>query len=91
MHPLREQSWIVPPPLTNSKIVGVLTKTGYNIEIAIPSQYLVARQRGAWWEFRLNVAVNDYDGPGAGAQLWWKPDWRTPQTYDGSGTFLRDR
>jgi len=76
---------------TNSKIAGVITKAGYNIEIAIPSQYLVARQRGAWWEFRLNVAVNDYDGPGAAAQLWWKPDWRTPQTYDGSGTFLRDR
>ena len=74
-----------------SKVVSVTTKTGYNTEIAIPGRYLVARQRGSWWEFRLNVAVNDFDADGIGAQLWWKPDWRTPQTYDGSGTFRRDR
>ena len=24
-----------------------------------------------------------------GAQLWWKPDWRSPQNYPGSGTFMR--
>jgi hypothetical protein len=41
----------------------------------------------------LNVAVNDRDTSGDSieglSQIWWRPDWRTDETYDGSGTFRR--
>ena len=67
----------------------VRTATGHITEIAIPAAYLDAKAGGRWKEFRLNVAVNDYDTPDKGAQLWWRPDWRTDQTYVGSGTFRR--
>jgi hypothetical protein len=75
-----------------TKVACVKTATGYNTEVAIPLAYLNAQQGGAWKAFRLNVAVDDLDSADAGApsaQLWWYPDWRSQQTLDGSGTFMK--
>jgi hypothetical protein len=70
--------------------VCVKTDTGHATEIAIPVPYLNDRQGGAWQAFRLNVAVNDFDEvAGPLKALWWRPDWRSPSTYAGSGTFRR--
>jgi len=76
------------PPGT--KVACVQTPTGHNTEIAIPASYLDGRQGRSWRAFRLNVAVDDFDKPGRGAQLWWRPDWRTARTRPGSGTFHRE-
>ena len=73
-----------------TKVVCVKTARGHNTEVAIPVSYLNAKQGGAWKEFRLNVAVDDFDGPkDGGAQLWWRPDWRYEKSFPGSGTFRR--
>lgn len=78
------------PPGT--KVAAHVTRNGYNVEVAVPMKYLTDRSPGR--EFRLNVAMNDRDGPGDSrdgfAQLWWRPDWRTDESYDGSGTFRRE-
>jgi len=72
------------------KAVCVATEGGYSTEIAVPVRYLNEKQGGPWEAFRLNIAVDDFDGDfDAGAQLWWRPDWRTPMNYAGSGTFVR--
>ena len=63
---------------------------GFSVEVAVPAAYLDARQGGRWEAFRLNVAVDDFDGPDRGCQLWWRPDWRTDETWAGSGTFVRE-
>jgi len=70
--------------------ICVKTATGFNTEIAIPRAYMNEKQGEEWQAFRLNIAVDDYDEPtGPLAQLWWRPDWRYPENYPGSGTFRR--
>ena len=76
----------LPPTL---KVASTKTATGHDTEVAIPAAYLDRFQGGRWKEFRLNVAVDDYDGPGRGAQIWWRPDWRRDRNFAGSGTFRR--
>jgi hypothetical protein len=69
------------------------TAGGYTLEISVPHRYLNKQQNRRWEYFRLNIAQSDYDGPdspGPGAaHIWWKPDWRTSQDVEGSGTFRR--
>lgn len=75
-----------------TKVACVKTPIGYTAEVAIPISYLNQKQGGAWNAFRLNVAVDDLDSADAGsrnAQLWWYPDWRSEQSLDGSGTFMK--
>jgi hypothetical protein len=69
----------------------VPTSKGHNTEIAIPLAYFAERQGEGWREFRLNIAVDDFDEPtGPLAQLWWQPDWRSPESFAGSGTFRKE-
>ena len=66
------------------------TETGHATEIAIPVEWLNEQQGGEWEAVRLNIAVDDSDSEDdPGAQIWWRPDWRGPDTYSGSGTFVR--
>ena len=70
--------------------VCMKTATGHAAEVAIPVGYLNGRQGGAWKQFRINIVVDDYDTvAGPLKALWWRPDWRSPQTFAGSGTFER--
>ena len=63
---------------------------GITAEIAIPAEYLNAKQGRRWDTVRLNVSFYDYDsGHGRGSHLWWRPEWRSAQSYAGSGTFVR--
>ena len=72
------------------KAICVPTEAGHNTEIAIPLSHFEERQGRKWREFRLNIAVDDYDEQtGSLSQLWWQPDWRDASNYPGSGTFRR--
>jgi hypothetical protein len=72
------------------KAICVKTAEGFNAEIAIPASYLNEKQGGPWKAFRMNIAVDDYDDvAGPLKALWWRPDWRSQETYAGSGTFER--
>lgn len=61
---------------------------GYDTEVAIPIACLNRMAGGAWTGFRLNVAVNARNNDRQ-IQCWWKPDWRTKETYRASGSFVR--
>jgi hypothetical protein len=75
---------------TGVKAVCAKTPTGHAAEVAIPASYLNERQGGAWKLFRMNVCVDDYDAvTGPLKALWWRPDWRSAETFVGSGTFER--
>jgi enterochelin esterase-like enzyme len=74
------------------KAVCIATATGYNTEIAIPVTYLNEQAGNAWKDVRINVVVDDLDMDLKGStvdKMWWRPDWRTPASVRGSGTFLR--
>jgi hypothetical protein len=67
-----------------------LTATGYDVEIAIPVEYLNRIQGGDWRQFRLNVHLTDFVAAGEPkVDLWWKPAWRSMESRVGSGTFER--
>jgi len=73
-----------------SRYACVKTAKGHNTEIALPIKHLNRGQGKIWEALRINVAVDDFDGPeDSGSQIWWRPDWRTPLTYSGSGTFFK--
>ncbi len=73
------------------KAICVNTNYGFNTEIAVPLSYFEEKQGMDWSAFRLNICVDDFDSSiEQGTQLWWKPDWRTAESYSGSGTFFRD-
>ncbi|NQT21202.1 MAG: hypothetical protein HQ592_15955 [Planctomycetes bacterium] len=76
-----------------TEAICLKTPTGHITEIAIPFSYLDEKQKEEWKAFRLNIAVDDFDGEVGdrekAAQLWWRPDWRTPLSCGGSGTFRR--
>ena len=79
------------------KAVSRATSTGHETEIAVPVSYLNKMQKKKWEAIRLNIAIDDYDhadqahaqkGQPSGTQIWWQPDWRTPENITGSGTFI---
>ena len=69
--------------------VCIKTPEGYNAEIAVPISYLNDQQNGNWNSFRLNVAIDDRDIENDWSFISWRPDWRQPANYPGSGTFVR--
>jgi hypothetical protein len=63
---------------------------GYSAEVAIPLTYFAKHGGDDWKNFRLNIAVNDFDDNGDSfSQIWWRPDWSKDANYLGSGTFAR--
>ncbi|MFA6292703.1 MAG: alpha/beta hydrolase-fold protein [Victivallales bacterium] len=75
------------------KAVCISTATGYNAEIAIPISYINEKAGKQWSGIRLNVVVNDLDDDYKGFRgdkLWWLPDWRTPDSTWGAGTFVKE-
>ncbi|MFA7231107.1 MAG: Ig-like domain-containing protein, partial [Victivallaceae bacterium] len=73
-----------------TKYACVSNLKGFNAEIAIPLAYLNKQAGKEWDGFRLNVTVNDQDADKQ-VQLCWKPDWRAPESYPGSGSFIRQQ
>ena len=71
-----------------TKYICCRTAKGFNTEVAVPLTYLNKMAGREWDGFRLNVSVDDRDGDKM-VQLCWKPDWRYPESYYGSGTFKR--
>jgi hypothetical protein len=73
------------------KAVCVKTDTGYAAEVAVPVSYMNEKQGAQWKAFRLDVTVDDYDQvAGPLRALWWRPDWRSGETFAGSGTFQKN-
>ncbi|HOE63306.1 MAG TPA: sugar-binding protein [Candidatus Sumerlaeota bacterium] len=67
------------------------TATGFAAEVAVPRAWLDAKQKQAWEAFRLNIFVDDFDSAtDPGSQICWRPDWRSQESWAGSGSFWRD-
>ncbi|MBN8216251.1 MAG: hypothetical protein J0L75_06390 [Spirochaetes bacterium] len=65
------------------------TARGYGAEVAVPAAWMDRMAGKPWDGFRLNLAVNDRDGARQ-IQCWWQPDWRAAESWEGSGSFVRD-
>jgi len=74
------------------KAVCLKTPGGHVTEIAVPEEYLTRKQGRPWTTVRVNVAMNDFDGPrDSGRKLWWRPDWRGTLQCPTGGTFRRQQ
>jgi len=66
------------------------TRNGYDLEVAIPVEYLKEKQLGQWETFRFNIMINDYDQSGKhNTRISWKPLWNGKANYIASGTFFK--
>ncbi len=75
--------------LPNGIEVGsLMTEDGYQVEVAVPISYVVAKQGRDWKNLRVNVVQNDVDADGR-ARVGWRPEWTSPADYRGSGRFVR--
>ena len=64
---------------------------GYVLEAAIPIQYIKERQGEDWESIRFNLIVQDRDEETeAFPRYRFKPDWRGPDNYIGSGLFFKE-
>jgi hypothetical protein len=88
--PTAGESWLyrdVKDLPEGTKFVCCRSARGFNTEVAIPLAYLNKQSGNNVTGFRLNVIVNDRDGEKM-VRICWKPDWRSPQSYSGSGSFI---
>ncbi len=73
------------------KAVGIIDNDGYISEVAIPISYITDRQGKNWKSIRLNMYqknVNTKDG--SNVRYYWRPDWKSADNYNGSGTFIKN-
>jgi hypothetical protein len=73
---------------------GTLLRTrksleGFSMELAIPIEYIRSQGGSNWETLRVNVSYYDRDNKDSRTQIWWKPNWSSPQNYIGSGMFFR--
>ncbi|MEL6192617.1 MAG: metallophosphoesterase [Bacteroidota bacterium] len=71
---------------------AVCKKVGEKVvgELAIPMSYVTSKNGQNWKNFRLNVAVTDFDKDFMHqSALSWQPDWRGEDSYLGSGMYIR--
>jgi hypothetical protein len=75
-----------------AQVKSIVSENGITAEIAIPTAWLDAQQKGPWKAIRLNAVMHDYDSSvGRKAKhLWWRPDWRFDRNIEGSGTFTKE-
>ncbi|MDP4272026.1 MAG: alpha/beta hydrolase-fold protein [Bacteroidota bacterium] len=72
------------------KAVSIIDAEGYVSEVAIPISYIKERQGEDWNGVRLNIyqkKVNPDDG--SNRRFYWRPDWKSKESYYGSGSFVR--
>lgn len=67
---------------------SAITEGGYRVEVAVPLEYIKAKQGEDWQSLRVNVVQNDVDADG-NARVGWRPEWTSPEDYRGSGRFVR--
>jgi hypothetical protein len=68
-----------------------ITKSGVQIELAIPVSVLDKMNQGSWKTARLAIAYIDSDNGGKETnQIWWFPGWNTVKTINGSGMMFRE-
>ena len=68
--------------------------TGYNLEVAIPINYLNQQQAGQWQNLRINWVIDDLDDFSDWQQTvrtFIYPSWGSDQEILGSGFYFRDR
>ncbi len=65
------------------------TEYGYEGELALPLSYIKGFQGEDWQSIRLNIGVDDRDGPELMKRYSWKPAWRDKDNYVGSGMFFK--
>ena len=71
-------------------VAAAKSERGFDAEISVPLSYLREQQGDDWSAVRLNVAFLDYDELStARAEIQWRPNWGTVESFPGSGTFIR--
>lgn len=75
------------PP--NAQIVTRETVAGFDAEVSIPLSYLDFKNGAEWENFRINLALVDWDEKTPRTIIWWRPAWDSEDNYIGSGIFFK--
>lgn len=84
--PLINQEELLP---AGTKVATHKSPEGFNLEIAVPLEYVQSLGGQMWETLRVNIAYSDHDGDKAISTIWWKPNWSSPDNYTGSGMFFK--
>ncbi len=63
---------------------------GFNLEVAIPMEYIREMGGEDWQTIRLNLTYFDRDDDAPRTAIWWQPNWSSSSNYIGSGMFFRN-
>lgn len=84
--PLIEQKELLPE---GTRLVTRKSIEGFNMELAIPLDYIRSQGGNNWETLRVNVSYFDRDNNELRSGIWWKPNWSAAENYIGSGMFFR--
>jgi len=72
------------------KTACVRTGDGYSAEMAFPVGAMQPGPDKPWIALRVTANLYDFDrDTGAGTYFNWTPDWKSPESWAGSGAFVR--
>ena len=67
------------------------TIQGFDMELAIPIEFISSNGGVDWESLRVNLAYFDHDENSSLTGIWWKPDWSSRGNYIGSGIIFRKK
>ncbi|MEN8202831.1 MAG: metallophosphoesterase [Bacteroidota bacterium] len=70
-------------------IATARTDEGFNLEVALPVEFIESVGGKEWETIRFNIGYSDIDGEGSRTIIPWKPNWSDAASYIGSGTFFK--
>jgi len=70
-------------------IVTSKSVQGFDMELAIPLEYVQNMGGDNWKSIRLNVCYFDVDENSSRTGIWWYPEWSSNANFIGSGTLFK--
>lgn len=72
-----------------TRIVTRKSVQGFDMELAVPLEYIKDMGGENWNSVRLNVCYFDVDDNASRTGIWWFPEWSSNANFIGSGTLFK--
>ncbi len=72
-----------------TRIVTSKSIQGFDLELAIPLEYIHKMGGENWKSIRLNACYFDVDENSSRTGIWWCPEWSSNSNFIGSGTLFK--
>jgi len=71
------------------RLVTSKSVQGFDMELAIPINYIHHMGGENWKNIRLNVSYSDVDKNASRTGIWWYPEWSSKNNFIGSGMLFK--